>query len=336
MAEIYSAADVVAIWLGAADQLGRTDRAMDFITRTVKERGLETLITDEFAQHWSDLIYLMRSSWFSRRWVIQELALAKEATVYCGARKVHWRDFSDAISLFVLHFEEIRQLFESRLEFRKDYYAITELDPLGAKILVDEISNIFLKNSNGTLLEPLKNLESLVSTLAPFNTSGPRDTIHCLLNMAKETSSKSSLASTYAHSPNPPPVPSYGKDLLEVYTGFVKWVVAESGSLDIICRQWAVPEREKRTAGYEKLVKLPSWIRTVIDSPWGRGEEGFHGRKNGDSFVGLPGTHIYNASRGLKPQVIYGLFKETQERVEINDLNSRPRARAPLLRHRLI
>lgn len=49
MAEIYSTADLVAIWLGAADQLGRTDRAMVFRERT----GLETLITDEFAQHWS-------------------------------------------------------------------------------------------------------------------------------------------------------------------------------------------------------------------------------------------------------------------------------------------
>lgn len=265
----------------------------------------------------------MRSSWFSRRWVIQELALAKDATVHCGEKEVHWRDFADAISLFVLHFEQIRKLFEGKQEFIREYNAITELDPLGAKILVDEIGNTFLKNADGTLYEPLKGLEALVSSLSTFDTSDPRDTIHALLNMAKETSSLSSVAPARAASKNPPPKPSYSKDLLEVYTDFVRWVILEYGSLDIICRQWALPPRKEKgvNGNYDRPVVLPSWIQVAPDSTYGRQEEG-SSRKNGDSFVGLPGAKFYNASHDKSAQVSFGIDHSAPTRPSTSNANN--------------
>lgn len=308
MAQLYTQADRVCIWLGSADAGGRTDKAMLFIKEIVKEHELDKLIKPKDAASWSDLVYLMRSSWFSCRWVIQELALAKDATVHCGEKEVHWRDFADAISLFVLHFEQIRKLFQGKPEFALEYNVITELDPLGAKILVDEISNTFLKNEDGTLYEPLKGLETLVSSLSTFDTSDPRDTIHALLNIAKETSPLSSVAPARAKSENPPPKPSYSNDLLEVYTGFVKWVINEHKSLDIICRQWALPPRKEKDANsnYDKPVVLPSWIQVVANSTYGKQEEG-HGRKNGDSFVGLPDAKFYNASHDESAKARFGI-----------------------------
>ena len=323
MARLYTMADRVCIWLGSADTDGRTDRAMMFIKDIVREYELDKLIKPETAVHWSNLVYLMRSSWFSRRWVIQELALAKDATVHCGEKEVHWRDFADAISLFVLHFEQIRKLFEGKQEFVREYNAITELDPLGAKILVDEIGNTFLKNADGTLYEPLKGLEALVSSLSTFDTSDPRDTIHALLNMAKETSSLSSMASAQAASKNPPPKPSYSKDLLEVYTDFVRWVILEYGSLDIICRQWALPPRKEKGANgnYDRPVVLPSWIQVAPDSAYGRQEEG-SSRKNGDSFVGLPGARFYNASHNKSAQVSFGIDHPAPTRSSTSNSNN--------------
>jgi hypothetical protein len=316
IAKIYSDAGRVCIWLGSSDN--RTDRAMQFVSRIVKEYDAEGLIVPEYVQCWSDLIYLMRKSWFSRRWIIQELALAKEAVVRCGGKEVHWRDFADSISLFTLHFEKIRQLLKDDKHIPiAEYRTITDLNPIGAKILVDEISNAFLRGADGRLYEPMKGLEELVSTLATFDTSDPRDTINSLLNIAKETC-PFSLRSRSRDSTNPPPKPSYSHDLTEVYTEFVRWVVKTSQSLDIICRAWALPERkEKANNGmYEKLVVLPSWVRVAPESTHGNQMEGYNGRKNGDSFVGMPGSGCYNACHGLSPQVRFGMFPETESLAE--------------------
>ena len=42
----------------------------------------------------------MRRKWFGRRWVLQENALARRATLYCGDAHVTWSDLSEAISFF--------------------------------------------------------------------------------------------------------------------------------------------------------------------------------------------------------------------------------------------
>ncbi|OTB04524.1 hypothetical protein M426DRAFT_320644 [Hypoxylon sp. CI-4A] len=58
---------------------------------------------------------------------------------------------------------------------------------------------------------------------------------------------------------------------------------------------------------YETLVELPSWIKTVPESPFGKQGDGLNGRKNGDNFVGPPGSRVYNASHGKKPEIRFGL-----------------------------
>ncbi|KAI0900292.1 heterokaryon incompatibility protein-domain-containing protein [Annulohypoxylon nitens] len=318
MATIYSCARRVCICLGLADQLSRTDRAMDFIGEIVRAYDIRILIKPERADVWSDLIYLMRASWFSRRWIIQEVALAKEAIVRCGSREVDWRDFSDAISLFDLYFQEIRKLFANK---SKDYNAITELRPLGAKILVDELSNKFLRAADQSLFEPIKTLETLVSSLSTFETTDPRDTIYAFLNIARDTSPKFAARISPCAMEVPPPTPEYTHDLLMVYTNFVRYVVNSSRSLDIICRQWALPERKETDIMYETLVELPSWIKTVPESPYGKQGEGLNGRKNGDSFVGLPNSRFYNASRDKDPEVRFGMVmrESALESPVIND-----------------
>lgn len=313
MPEIYTAATRVYIWLGSAGSNGddRAQMAMDFIPELVREYDVDQLITQEHTLQWNSLLVLMRKNWFSRRWVIQELALARDAEVHCSGRRVHWNDFSVAISLFVLRFEKIRQLFETSLNSREDKDAITDITPLGAKILVDELANMFTKNANGTLFKPLQGLETLVSTMSTFDTSDPRDTVNTLLNIARETCPFRTTQS-FADDENVPPSPNYKKDLLYTYTQFVRWVVKKSGSLDIICRNWALPELKGKPADYPELSRLPSWIKTVNDSSYGTQAEGWRGRKNGDSFVGLPNQGPYSASHNRTANARFGLFNEVK------------------------
>lgn len=190
---------------------------------------------------------------------------------------------------------------------------IKDVKPLGARILVDVLSNTFQRHANGTIYASRQGLESLISSLSTFETSDPRDTIYTLLNLAKET------INFFPHNEalderrrkkleaNPPPEPDYTLDLLEVYTTYVKWCVKESGSLDIICRHWALPElKQVLDEFYPRVSVLPSWIKTVRDSAYGSQTEGFGGRRTGDSFVGTPETRCYNASLNMAPEISYG------------------------------
>jgi hypothetical protein len=305
MKQIYNKAQGVCIWLGE----GNADfyDAMEFIQEVLDLERLEKLCQDEReTKRWSDLLDLMRCSWFSRRWVIQELALAREATVHCGEHYVHWQDFADAIGLFVVKFESIRALFRQSRDDKifRNYNAFSQLEPLGAKVLVDAITNTFRKSADGNLFEPVSTLETLVSTLPTFESSDPRDTIYALLNIARESISPGSQADAGVG----PPKPNYEKDLLAVYTDFLEWVVHDTGSIEIICRQWAIPEREKRGGRKNptELVTLPSWVQTISKSPYGTQEQGFNGRINGDSLVGRAGRQRYNASHGRNAEVHFG------------------------------
>ncbi|KAI2616530.1 heterokaryon incompatibility protein-domain-containing protein [Hypoxylon sp. NC1633] len=333
MSMIYSTATNVSIWLGPADEDLKTDRAMDFIGFILQD-DVGGKLSDNYAKDWSELLYLMRRRWFSRRWIIQELALAKNAEVRCGSKRNHWRDFSDAVSVFALHFDTILKIIKSKPELEKSLEGIKDMRPLGARILVDVLSNTFQRRADGTIYAPRQGLENLVSSLSTFETSDPRDTIYTLLNLAKETFELPSISTELNGQKkrrtimeNPPPVPDYTVDLLEVYTNFVKWCVKESNSLDILCRYWALPElKQKLDEFYPRLVVLPSWIKTVRDSAYGAQIEGFGGRRTGDSFVGTPANRCYNASSDMRPQISFGrdqpgpIQQEKQNRTSFDDI----------------
>ncbi|KAF6820841.1 hypothetical protein CMUS01_11504 [Colletotrichum musicola] len=109
----YSRASNVCIWLGEGDEEGRSEKAMDFITDIIDFAVLERYAHDKRqAEKWYALSELMRDRWFSRRCIVQEIALARDATVHCGGSVVQWSDFSDAVSLLVSNQEMIRSLFD--------------------------------------------------------------------------------------------------------------------------------------------------------------------------------------------------------------------------------
>ncbi|RAR10736.1 HET-domain-containing protein [Stemphylium lycopersici] len=299
MPQIYQKAYNVNIWLGS-DHLGDlvSDRAMAFIPKVIDpDNHTALLIGDSHIESWASLYDLLKWSWFSRRWIIQELAFAQSASVHCGKHVRDWSDFQTAIAIFHRHFDSLKGRLMVHYESSQakcshiDDDSTLEIEHLGAKLLVDMTSTLFRKRRDGSL-ESTKSLESLVCSLSGFDTSDPRDAINALRSISKEVVRQdSSIVSMQ----KPPPAPNYGNDLFEVYRDFVEWVVANTASIDIICRHWALKERNQPMPTTPRLVRLPSWILFVEDSAWGKGEELFRGRKAGDSFVGLPGSNKYNA-----------------------------------------
>ena len=106
MAEIYTRADNVCIWSGEGNK--QSDMAIEFIPRILNLSQFDTLINDsKMLEYWTALADLMRSTWFSRSWVVQEIAYAREATLHCGSGTIHWADFADAVALFVTNLDNI-------------------------------------------------------------------------------------------------------------------------------------------------------------------------------------------------------------------------------------
>lgn len=99
MGRIYRQAVQVCVWLGApADN---SDAAMDLLeVYDVASRYERMLLIEDrtdLVSHWKALFHLTGRPWFTRRWIVQEVALADKITIYCGHRSTTWQCFSNTI-----------------------------------------------------------------------------------------------------------------------------------------------------------------------------------------------------------------------------------------------
>lgn len=128
-ADVFRAAQSITIWLGPEDQFTadalaaveaisplmalsaanttrETKRAWDDISYTdffdegwyskvAEVAGLQGNVTH---RQWLGLLALLSRPWFQRAWVVQELALARQAIVVCGERMVHWTRLAATLS----------------------------------------------------------------------------------------------------------------------------------------------------------------------------------------------------------------------------------------------
>ena len=304
MADIYNGASFVNVWLGTASEA--TNQAMDFVKELVKFPELQNmLVKDNSGARFLALVELMSSRWFSRRWVIQELALATNAAVHCGAKVVHWDDFADAISILEQSAPDVRSHLHS---LHVSAEGLNMIKFLGAKTL-SETKSLLFDNDGGNVSRRNLSLENLVSRLTSFEASDPRDIIWALLSIAYDKTSELQ--------------PNYRQSLMQVFVMFVKHCIETSKSLDIICRHWApvntdvwlknlVTEtirsrRDKHRPEVKKtrtrLVKarietnLPTWISQLDKSEFGPPAKIFRGRKHGESFISIePSQQKYTAS----------------------------------------
>lgn len=105
---------------------------------------------------------LMSSSWSSRRWVVQEVALARNASLHCGSAKIHWYNFADAVANFVTKLDQVRALYKRVNSSSFNPASLAFVEALGAKVMVETTSDLFRKSEDGDILERLLDLETLV------------------------------------------------------------------------------------------------------------------------------------------------------------------------------
>ena len=146
MSEIYGRATKVCIWLGEGDRSSRM--ALEFIKKEVLQlQNFDELCGSEQAsEKWGALLDLMQRPWFSRRWVVQEIALAHSTVVYCGGDKISWKKFAVAVELFVEVETATHRLSEVMKKDPRFYHVpgwFEYVSALGASLLVEATGKLF-------------------------------------------------------------------------------------------------------------------------------------------------------------------------------------------------
>ncbi|MCJ1394513.1 hypothetical protein MMC18_007391 [Xylographa bjoerkii] len=260
MDQIYGKAENICIWLGDSDDSSQV--ALHFIKDEVlRIWEFDKLCEDiQKSKQWHALVMLMKRPLFSRLWVVQEIALGRRGTIYCGTDTLDWQQFVDAVSLFVEVESATHRLSEvmkrdQTFDHNPDFFGY--ISQLGAALLVDVTSNLFRSSKSGER-KPLSNLEHLVCRLSVFEATQPRDTIYALLAIAKDTAPKTKdQESPLTHSKEVQQKLSalgrrnkasetyrvdYSLPLVSVYKDFIFFSICKSDqsrALDIVCRPWA-------------------------------------------------------------------------------------------------
>jgi hypothetical protein len=280
MAQIYRKATNVCVWLGESDESSKL--ALEFIPKILNLSSLDNELEDESRlKSWKALRDLMARKWFSRRWIIQEISIAKSSTIHCGDDVVHWADFASAVGLFISRMDRIKHFHGQDSSRRQPANGW----PRFAIRIVEFSQSLIQGAENGGKFEPTFDLETLIWTFKDFDCSDPRDRVYSLLALARDVPTleynnvdfDSAISSL-----------DYEADIADVLQRCVMHCVNLSKSLDIICRPWAPTVSQP----------LPSWIGTIASSAFGMLEDGSFGRRYGNSFVGSPNRKTYNASAG--------------------------------------
>ncbi|KAH7072486.1 heterokaryon incompatibility protein-domain-containing protein [Paraphoma chrysanthemicola] len=305
MPEIYSAAWNVVVWLGEWDgDEEQTQLAVAFLPRMLNLTTLDAILdkasTDEATiRSWMAFGCFLQSPWFSRRWVIQEIACAMRLCVRIQGHVFSWLDFTDAIDIYLHNLDRIQYLIEHSslpLHVRRLPSAHT-CSRVAA--LLDLSRNCFRKGSNSRPKTRLMSLEDLMIAAAPFNVSEIRDTVYALLYLASDrlliapsggdrSDNSKSLSSDYS------------RHAVDIYSDFITHCIRKSQSLDIIYRPWATWPHKTRGRSYLKRT-LPSWIGVASfgdDEAWSR-------IARSQVLLGTSDRSLYNSSRGAPMQLTF-------------------------------
>ncbi|TVY91805.1 Heterokaryon incompatibility protein 6,OR allele [Lachnellula willkommii] len=297
MTEIYQEAHLVRVWLG--EEGNDSALAMSFI-QFVQEHidDSELLFDDRHTREWSALSALLTRPWFGRRWIIQEIALAKQAAMHCGSHEVSWPEFNLFVELVEGHVSTLSEVHGDILPDDKAR-PWANIPSSGAARLAHVAGEIFEKSDDGTILSRLQSLESLVLKLTAFKASMPHDIIYAILPLAMDVQ----LNNEASKKPSTQNFPvNYSWTFQQVCQDFINYIIVKSGCIDIICQHWVPKE----------FNGLPSWIGSLSDGAFEMGPNNEYYRINADSLVGLrgPGKRQYSAGYGANDHTLSWVFGE--------------------------
>ena len=284
---IFHKATNLCFWLGEDPN---SKAALSFVHRILDLTAIDKLVKDGDAiDGWVAFVALLKNTVFSRLWLVQEVAVAKNVTLHCGLPAIHYTDLVDAVAMFVSFRDDISRLF---LEKRGKHNELADRKMRMAERFIDLSTNAVRVTRSD--FQGLLSLESLVSQLSDFDASDPRDRIFSVLGIAKDVPKLEEVGRQEEVLRI-----DYDRSTLAVYQDFVIHAIKRSRSLDLICRHWASSVSETETS-------LPTWVRPLQSDLQAPFDSNTSGRTAADSLVGLPDNNCYNASRGKVADFRFG------------------------------
>lgn len=238
MGYIYRRARQVVAWVGP-------ESAMDVAAfRVVNYLHAEGWFSPEELYTWFSLVRFIKRTWFSRVWIVQELALAKKIIIYCGKNQLDWDilrrglvKFLDRMGVFLntskadvslermFTLLSIRNLVTDHSDEqpqrlgRFTQFSISQIDDGRASKQVER----------GDLLR-------FMASTRLFGATEPKDRIYAMLGLVLDND-RDGIEIIYSKNV------SYG----DVYREFVRVLILQHGTLDVLSQ-----------AGLHSA--LPSWV----------------------------------------------------------------------------
>ncbi|KAH0339263.1 HET-domain-containing protein, partial [Aureobasidium melanogenum] len=185
MSIIFNSATTVRVWLGPDDS--DSALAFEFVRKCLDSDVFDRAMRDpHVSKDIKALVSLMKRSWFSRRWIVQEIAVAREAVLHCGDQKLPWHEFADVISQLSARLFEMKALFKKSPEFNNHADYLGEISELGAIRLVELTDDLFHKTEDNKIRDKNFSLEALMSTMSAFEASVPHDIVYAILWLSND------------------------------------------------------------------------------------------------------------------------------------------------------
>jgi Heterokaryon incompatibility protein (HET) len=244
MGEIYSKAQQVLICLG--EPTLENYQAMDFIfplrnaimeaTKAAKDPSLVLIPSillkggfDASSSSWIALSKFLSLPWFTRIWVVQEVAVASNPVFICGDRAVTWDDLQYVT--FKMFQYSLTMLLKSNPNDRHQL----PLAPLAAMSFLSAMGGARAVKQQ----QKSNSLQEALIQLHHFNATDPRDKIFALLGLA--TDAEDAVLN-----------PDYNASVEEVYTNTALYLLQRDASILILHSSGIGRPR--------KYKDLPSWV----------------------------------------------------------------------------
>ncbi|KAH6880015.1 hypothetical protein B0T10DRAFT_145765 [Thelonectria olida] len=242
MANIFESAARVYIWLGEEEDESQV--ALQFLEKIASTSSPEVDGPDPKRlsamdipkvedPKWGTINKLLERKWFRRVWVTQELVLAQEAIVVCGAHQIPWDKFHAAIKLCFDLVE--REGFSFLLPRQSKVAAVLHLGEFRLSYRSDR------KNQD---LAPRDELLTLLERFQLAEATRQRDKLFALLSLAKD-------GKEYT--------PNYKIPLRQIVYEFAGVLVKRGRTMELL----------SRARGYSaQFPQFPSWIPNWMSSPY--------------------------------------------------------------------
>uniref|UniRef100_A0A0B7K0G7 Heterokaryon incompatibility domain-containing protein n=2 Tax=Bionectria ochroleuca TaxID=29856 RepID=A0A0B7K0G7_BIOOC len=312
MPHIYSQATRVLVWLGAATDpvfgsvpshtnqtiLQGLQMLPSFDPENAAEMAAKTQAISYDAlrlraedHDWAPLVALLRRPWFRRKWVVQEVALAKEARLYVGGGvEIEWLDI--ARLAFGMESLGLDKPWRLKLENPRLDSDDEKLDPgKGSTVEFRPVYITFHLISSMYMVQIYRHHATLVDgvmTTKFFDCTDPRDHVFSLLGLGAG---------------GPTIRPDYEASVSEVFRRFSISMVIEGNSLKLLS---LAPDRALfQSPEVQRLEDLPTWVpdlrlmRADVMASFTVRPQGFFAGGNGKPVLSVSGDERLLHCQGL-------------------------------------